>query len=124
MKIAYIGRVSLKLLAEQFQFERKLPDVKWSFPLGSEIVAGLVRRGHEVHVVTEHTVEKIEMFQVAGCGKLVVHLVPSWKRSRWSFLTLFSREVRGIRRVIGEVKPDVVFAQWTYHNAYAGLTSG
>lgn len=29
-----------------------------------------------------------------------------------------------MRTAIREIKPDVVFAQWTYHNAYAGLTSG
>ena len=125
MTIAFAGRVTLKALADCGKWDRSFPDVKWGFPLGSEIVKRLVTRGHEVVVVTEHTVDKVEKFKCSTeRGGLEVWLVPSRKRSRWTFLTLFSKEVKGIRAAIREVKPDVVFAQWTYHNAYAGLTSG
>lgn len=121
MRIAFVGRVSLNPLAESFRFDRVFPVVKWGFPLGSEIVKELVGKGHEVHVITEHTVDQEEVYRAEG---LVVHLVPSRKRSRWTFLTLFFKEVQGLRDVIKKIKPDVVFAQWTYANAYAGLTSG
>ena len=125
MKIVFVGRVTLKTLADCGKWDRPLPEVKWGFPLGSEIVKRLVGRGHSVFVVTEHTVDAVERFKCqTGCGGLEVRLVPSRRRSRWTFLTLFSKEVRGIRTAIKEIKPDVVFAQWTYHNAYAGLTSG
>ena len=125
MKIVFAGRVTLRLLADFGKWDRPLPEAKWGFPLGSEIVKRLVGRGHTVVVVTEHTVDKVERFKCqTECGGLEVWLVPSWKRSRWMFLTLFSKEMRGIRAAIQEIKPDVVFAQWTYHNAYAGLTSG
>lgn len=125
MRIAYIGRVTLSSFAGFGKWDKNLPDVKWGFPLGSEIVKRLVMKGHEVFVVTEHTVDKVEKFSCSTtCGRLEVWLVPSWKRSRWMFLTLFYKEMKGIRTAIREIKPDVVFAQWTYHNAYAGLTSG
>ena len=89
MRIVFSGRVSLTLLAQDFEFDRTFPKVRWGFDIGSKLVVGLVKRDHEVHVVTEHTVEKIETFRVSsfkfqdsGCGKLIVHLVPSRKRSR------------------------------------------
>lgn len=140
MKIAFIGRVTLTSFSNFGEWNRPLPKVKWGFPLGSELVKGLVARGHDVHVITESGLETSDVVtgensqceirrgewvcQVGGAGLLAVHLVPTWKRSRWMFLTLFTKEVRGIRKIIEEIKPDVVFAQWTYYNAYAGLTSG
>ena len=164
MKIAYIGRVSLSRLEAACVgtlggvIDTALPKVRWGFPLGSEIVLGLLKRGHEVHVITEHIVSDYECYALdfasqsflstnftnyTNClsqnslnsrnlrttnnnpqPRLYIHLVPSRKRSRWTFLTLFSKEVRGMRKVIEEIKPDVCFAQWTYYNAYAALTSG
>lgn len=125
MKIAYIGRVALSSFAIFGKWDKVFPDVKWGFPLGSEIVKRLVKKGHEVFVVTEHTVDTVQKFSCSTtCGRLEVWLVPSWKRSRWTFLTLFYKEMKGIRAAIREIVPDVVFAHWTYHNAYAGLTSG
>ena len=125
MRIVFAGRVTLKTLVDCGKWDRPLPEVKWGFPLGSEIVKRLVGRGHTVVVVTEHTVDVMERFKCqTERGGLEVWLVPSRKRSRWTFLTLFSKEVGGIRTTIKDIKPDVVFAQWTYHNAYAGLTSG
>lgn len=125
MTIVYAGRVTLTSLAGFGKWDRPFPAARWGFPLGSEIVKRLVARGHMVVVVTEHAVDKVEKFRCKiEHGGLEVWLVPSWKRSRWMFLTLFAKEMRGIRAAIQEIKPDVVFAQWTYHNAYAGLTSG
>ena len=125
MKIVFAGRVTLPPLASYGKWDRPFSSVRWGFPLGSEIVKRLVAKGHEVFVVTEHTVDHTEKFVCdTQHGALQVWLVPSWKRSRWMFLTLFAKEMKGIRSAIREIKPDVVFAQWTYHNAYAGLTSG
>ena len=125
MNIVYIGRVSLWDLAGIGKWNRLLPEVKWGFPLGSEIVFRLVSRGHNITVVTEHKVSQVEKYHCeTESGSLEVWLVPCRRRTRWTFLTLFSKEVCGIISAIREVKPDVVFAQWTYHNAYAGLKSG
>lgn len=123
MKIAYVGRFDLGLLAREFTFDHEFPDVNWSFGLGGEFVSGLVKRGHTVHAMVDALVDSVERYN-SKCGKLSVWLVPCRRRSRWSFLTMFSKEVRGLRNVINLVKPDVVFAQWTYHNAYAGILSG
>lgn len=121
MKIVYIGRVSLKPLAERFRFERPFPEVKWGFGIGSDLVSGLVQRGHEVHVITlDNHYRKVESW---NSGALTVHLVPG-RATKWQFLTFYWREVRTMRWLIREIKPDVVFAQWTYENAYAGLSSG
>ena len=125
MRIVFAGRVTLPSLASYGKWDRSFPSVRWGFPLGSEIVKRLVAKGHEVVVVTEHTVAHTEKFVCdTQQGSLQVWLVPSRRRSRWTFLTLFSKEVKGIRGAIREIMPNVVFAQWTYHNAYAGLTSG
>ena len=123
MTIAYVGRVQFNRLVEVLSFDRSFPDVPNGFALGSEFAIGLVKRGHAVHVVYDCLVDKVEKFK-SKCGRFTLWLVPCRKRSRWTFLTLFTKEVRGIRNAIGEIRPDVVFSQWTYHNAYAGLTSG
>ena len=125
MRIIFAGRVTLPSLSKVGMWDRSLPSVKWGFPLGSEIVLRLVSRGHHVVVVTEHTVDGIEKYRCeTRTGGLEVWLVPCRRRSRWSFLTLFKKEASGIKSAIREISPDVVFAQWVYHNAYAGLTSG
>ena len=51
MRIAYIGRITLPALEARFEFDHELPDVRWGFPLGTEIVLGLVARGHHVSVI-------------------------------------------------------------------------
>lgn len=125
MKIAFAGRVSLDSLAEVGTWNRPLPEAKAGFPFGSELVRCLVARGHSVAVVTEHNVAKVEKYLCkTAVGALEVWLVPRRSRSRWTLLTLFYKEMCGIRNAIREIGPDVVFAQWTYHNAYAGSTSG
>lgn len=122
MRIAYIGRVTLSVLSERFRFDRPLPPVRWGFPLGAEIVCGLVKRGHHVSViVNDNHSDCIEVYRSNGCD---VYIVPDCKRTRWQYLTLFYKEVHGMRECIKRIKPDVVFAQWTYFYAYAGLTSG
>ena len=52
MTIAFAGRVTLKTLADCGKWDRLLPEVKWGFPLGSEVVKRLVARGHKVVAVT------------------------------------------------------------------------
>lgn len=122
MKIAYIGRVSLSILSDRMAFDRPFPAVKWGFPLGTEIVCGLVARGHHVSVIVcDNQIETICVYHALNCA---VYIVPDRKRTRWQCLTLFSKEVHGILKSLSEINPDVVFAQWTYYNAYAGLRSG
>lgn len=126
MKIVWIGHVSFRLLESRFCFDQAFPPEKWGFRIGSELVSGLVKRGHEMHIVVlQHGIKSVKVLQAKGLkfGNLIIHLVPS-RKTKWQFLTLYWPEVRVMRRLVREIKPDVVFAQWTYENAYAGLTSG
>lgn len=140
MKIAYIGKVSLSALAGCGRWERQtasggwvadesgLSRQKWGFNLGSMIIKGLLRREHEVHVVSAEPEDVCGRFRCHVDGedrcRLTVAFVPESRKTRWMYLRFFWREMAGMRRTIREVKPDVCFAQWTYENAYAGLTSG
>ena len=140
MKIAYIGKISLSALAGCGRWERQtasggwitaegsLSRQKWGFSLGSMIIGGLLKRGHEVHVVSAEPEDVCGRFRCHVNGenrcRLTVTFVPESPKTRWMYLRFFWREMAGMRRTIREVKPDVCFAQWTYENAYAGLTSG
>lgn len=140
MKIAYIGKISLSALAGCGYWDRQtasggwfadesgLSRQKWGFNLGSMIIKGLLRRGHEVHVVSAEPEDACGRFRChvddeKSC-RLTVTFVPESRKTRWMYLRFFWKEMAGMRRTIREVKPDVCFAQWTYENAYAGLTSG
>lgn len=121
MRIVFLGRVLLRSLAECWRFDRPFPEEKWGFPLGSELVKGFVSHGHDVHVVMEYAVETTEIYKSAGA---TVWLVPESSSTKRQFLTLFKKEVLGMRIAIKQIIPDIIFAQWPYYNAYAGVTSG
>lgn len=122
MKIVYAGPITVTLLAERLKFDRPFPRVGWGFPLGVELVCGLIKRGHHVSVIATTTpIGKDEVFHARGCD---VYLVPEQRFTHMQYPTLFSLEMRGVRACIQKIKPDVVFAQWVYYNAYAALTSG
>ena len=123
MKIAYIGRVSLNLLKGRFKFDRELPDVAWGFNMGSGLVMELLRRGHEVSVITEDGGDGSVREYKSESG-LSVFLVPTLRRSISSCLSFYAFEVEKMRRCIDSFAPDVVFAQWTYQNARAAILSG
>lgn len=140
MKIAYIGKISLSALAGCGRWERQtasggwvadesgLSRQKWGFNLGSMIIKGLLRRGHEVYVVSAEPEDVCGRFRCHVNGenrcRLTVTFVPESRKTRWMYLRFFWKEMAGMRRAIKEGKPDVCFAQWTYENAYAGLMSG
>ena len=122
MKIAFLGPVSMEELAARIRFDKAPLKCETEFSLGSDIVRKLVERGHEVYVISNNkAVRDAQKFTSPKCE---VWLVPARKRVRYTFLALFSKEVALLRNAVREIKPDVVFAQWVYHNAYAGLTSG
>ena len=120
MHIAYIGRVTLAALAE-LGWDRPFPEANWGFPLGSEIVRGLIHRGHRLSVITsDHRFNTTEVFHSHGCDLFIVPEDGGFKRN----LTFFKREVATMACLVRELRPDVVFAQWTYQNARAGIESG
>ena len=122
MKIAYIGRVSLNLLKGRFKFDRELPDVTWGFNMGSGLVMELLRRGHEVAVITEDDGDGSVREYKSESG-LSVYLVPTLHRTCFSCLSFYAFEVGKMRECIDSFAPDVVFAQWTYQNARAAILS-
>ena len=142
IRITYIGKIALSALAVCGCWERHLSQdggwvsasdedllrQKWGFNLGSMLIMGLLKRGHEVHVVSTEPEDVCGRFRchVNGeeCCRLTVTFVPESRKTRWMYLRFFWREMSGMRRVIKELRPDVCFAQWTYENAYAALTSG
>lgn len=121
MHVAYIGRFSIeRLKAVGINLETPLMP-KWSFGVGTDVIMGLWRRGHEVSLITyDVQVRSVQCFSIE---RMRVWIVPG-RKTKWQFLSLFNKEVNNIRHIIRKIKPDVVFAQWTYENAYAGLTSG
>lgn len=122
MNITYIGAIWVEELEKNFQFDRALPKIRRVYPFGTCAVIGLANRGHKINIiVNDNCVDKIEVFRSENCN---LYVVPSYKRTRWQFLSLFRKDVRGIRQCLSQIKPDVVFVQWTYHFAYAGVTSG
>lgn len=121
MHITFLGRVTPSMLARELAFDHSFPDVKWGFPLGSEMVLGLVRRGHKVSVVTsDHRYKETQVFHSDSCDVYIVPEQGGLARN----LTFFRREVSTIAALVRSLKPDVVFAQWTYQNAEAGIKSG
>ena len=121
MNIAYIGRLSLALLAEKIKFQPPLPDVTWGFELGTAFVHGLLARGHRINVVmTSYQVKSMSKHHAENCD---VYLLPE-RKFKLQMLTGYSREIAAISNCIQTIKPDVVFSQWTYQNARAGLLSG
>ena len=140
MKIAYIGKISFSALIDCGRWERLtasggwvvdergLSRQKWGFNLGSMIIKGLLNRGHEVHIISAEPEEVCGRFRCRiddeDCCRLTVIFVPESRKTRWMYLRFFWKEMVGMRRAIKELKPEVCFAQWTYENAYVGLTSG
>ena len=140
MKIAYIGKISFSALIDCGRWERLtasggwvvdergLSRQKWGFYLGSMIIKGLLNRGHEVHIISAEPEDVCGRFRCHVNGenryRLTVTFVPESPKTRWMYLRFFWKEMVGMRRAIKELKPEVCFAQWTYENAYAGLTSG
>ena len=122
MKIAYVGRFSPALLEKSFSFEEELPKVQWGFPLGTDVITKFVEKGHEVSVITEDGGANEVREYKSGAG-VSVFLVPTRRRTIISGLTFYSMETRLMAECIRSASPDVVFAQWTYQNAQAGILS-
>lgn len=121
MKILYLGAAWMEKLEAAFQFDKSLPVLKRRYPFGTNLAIGLSRMGHHVSIVTLSMGAKgVEKYTSKPCN---LYIVPE-RRSRYQLLTLYSREVAALRRVVEEVKPDVVLANWTYQYARAGVTGG
>lgn len=91
-----------------------VPDVNGAANFTSRLAAGLVERGHEVHVEAPAFGRKHGRFIEEHDGaKLVVHRVYSWRwfPHDWLRFVLPWRSQAHAARILDEVKPDVVHIQ-------------
>lgn len=91
------------------------PDINGAARFAERLAAGLVQRGHDVHVVAPNTSSKLEdpRTEVVEGQPMTVHRLPSqrlwwheWIRFVWPW-----RSKHHARRVLDAVKPDVVHIQ-------------
>jgi 1,2-diacylglycerol 3-alpha-glucosyltransferase len=91
------------------------PDVNGAARFSERLAAGLVARGHDVHVVAPHRVYRRASpaaEQIEG-EPVVVHRLPSvrWPPHDWLRFVWPWRSKHYARRVLDEVRPDVVHIQ-------------
>ncbi|GAB3269427.1 glycosyltransferase [Microbacterium sp. MEC084] len=91
------------------------PDINGAARFAERLAAGLVQRGHDVHVVAPNTVYRLEdpRTETIEGEQMTLHRLPStklwwheWLRFVWPW-----RSKHHARRVLDAVKPDVVHIQ-------------
>jgi glycosyltransferase involved in cell wall biosynthesis len=91
------------------------PDVNGAARFAERLAAGLVARGHDVHVVApSETHAKHGRFrEVIEGEEMTVHRLPSWRwyPHDWLRFVMPFRMKHYSRRILGEVRPDVVHIQ-------------
>ncbi|MFB9657289.1 glycosyltransferase [Microbacterium imperiale] len=91
------------------------PDVNGAARFAERLSAGLAARGHDVHIVTpsvKHSQSGTFTENIEGVD-LTVHRLPGWRwyPHDWLRFVLPWRSKHYARRVLDEVKPDVVHSQ-------------
>lgn len=120
MHIAFCGPMSLRLLKECLDGNPELPR-GYEFPLMAYLVKALLVEGVRVTVVTSCCdVQQTTMW--AG-PNLQVFATPR-RNHLLFFLDAYHREVSSMCKVLKDVHPDLVHANWTYEFANAALKSG
>lgn len=121
MHILYTGPISLDILTKTLPFGEVLYDKTFRFDLGAYEILGFLNAGHRVTVLklTDLALEP----RVLTCGRLEVRLFPDRPVGE-QYSHFYRREVNVLSRAIKEVRPDVVFANWTYQFARAAIVSG
>jgi glycosyltransferase involved in cell wall biosynthesis len=120
MKVAYCGPISLSILAPQFASEHELGD-GYAYPFGAYYVQELLRRGHEVIVVTNvFSASKVLEYE---SGPLKVIVCPR-RRPKHFIFDAYRKERSLIQTTLSDSGADVVHAQWCYEFAHAAKASG
>jgi glycosyltransferase involved in cell wall biosynthesis len=91
------------------------PDVNGAARFAERLAAGLVRRGHDVHVMAPsvtHGASGAFVEEIEG-ERMTVHRLPSWRwyPHDWLRFVLPWRVRHYARRILDEVRPDVVHSQ-------------
>jgi glycosyltransferase involved in cell wall biosynthesis len=118
VRIGVAGPASLRLLRDLVDGPPDLP-AGYEFPLISELVRGLVARGHRVTLFALDPASRAPKSFVGT--NLEIRVVPCrpGKRARDGFRV----EREGLQAAMTETRCDVVHAHWTYEFALAALSS-
>jgi glycosyltransferase involved in cell wall biosynthesis len=120
MKIAYVGPISLHVLADAGVDTTAAP-AGFLYPFGASLVREYLRQGHSVSIVT--TAHRLPQPYSWSAGRLSIDVIPT--RRRYMFcLDAYRHERRQMIRALSRRQPDVIHAQWTYEFAHASLESG
>ncbi|HET9062843.1 MAG TPA: glycosyltransferase, partial [Candidatus Binatia bacterium] len=125
LRIALIGPFDGPSLSSQFGFPAEsLPPGYPGAPVTSALARGLVDRGHRVAAITTDYFlppEELEPFRAYRANELTAYFCPQRQRSFRSTrgkigraLDLFAYERECLLAALGDFRPDVVHAQWTY----------
>lgn len=91
------------------------PDVNGAARFAERLAAGLVARGHDVHVAAPSKTHRQHgtFREVIEGEEMTVHRLPSWRwyPHDWLRFVMPFRSKYYARRVLAEVKPDVVHSQ-------------
>ena len=120
MKIAYCGPISLSLIAPQFNDEYELLD-GYAYPFGAYYVKELLRRGHEVVVVTSAMRAKETLR--SKLGSLEVIVCPR-RRPQKFIVDAYAHERRAMVDELRQSQPDIIHAQWCYEFCHAARSTG
>lgn len=121
MHILYTGPISLEILSRELGVGNVSFDPDCRFDLGARLAVEFRRRGHRVTVLKmTGLVDAPRELSVDG---FAVRLFPA-RPSRAQYRGFYRHEVKVLSSAIREAKPDVVFANWPYEFARAGLVSG
>ena len=121
MHILYVGPISLDIVTRGLPFGEVLDDTECRFDLGAYQVLEFHKRGHEVTVVK--LTNLINSPRVLATEGFTIQLFPE-RPTREQYRGFYHKEVKVLSAAIRESKPDVVFANWPYQFARAGLVSG
>lgn len=121
MHILYTGPISLDILSRELGVGDVAFDPACRFDLGAHLAVEFRRRGHRVTVL--HLTTLVDAPREMAVDGFAVRLFPA-RPSRAQYRGFYRREVKVLSSAIREAKPDVVFANWPYEFARAGLVSG
>lgn len=120
MKVVFCGPISLDLLRDCLFDAEALPK-GYECPLMAYLVRALVAEGIQVYVVTSCC----EVTSVTEWKGINLHVFATPRRRHNAFfLDAYRKEVGFMSRVIREIQPDIVHANWTYEFADAAMRSG
>lgn len=91
------------------------PDINGAARFAERLAAGLVERGHQVHVVAPNTRYRAQApaVEIVEGQPMMVHRLPSvkWPGHEWLRFVWPWRSKHYARRILSEVQPDVVHIQ-------------